>query len=175
MKRSAVIVVVAAAVCAINGCSSTQHLEFSSGETSESSSAESIEPYSIAPLYKMLYTFTADDKREFISVLILPGLSDSELLETATALHKFHPHSRIDFYDEENLIPIKRFWKCVRGARPKTRNLTCPDAPDEWITEHRVASLKTYIDERGRTGKVNANWILLGKLGRRIGELGKDD
>ena len=148
-------------------------MEFSSGEPFESSSAESLEPSFTEPLYlyETLYAFTAEDKREFVSVLVLPGLSDSELLATATVLHKLHPHSSIDFYDEEDVKRIKRFWACVRHALPKPRDLTCPDGPDEWMIEHRIASLHSYSDANDPTHNVPGKWVLEDKSFRRIGEL----
>ena len=121
--------------------------------------------------YTVVYSLTVDGD-EFISAVVRPGISDSELMSVATELHKQHPRSTITFYDGRNLPRITQWWKCLADAVHKIDNPRCPDMPDEWISAHNVGAVRSYFDNPSHTGALK--WYLE-RGSRRIGVLGVED
>src|SRR5437016_4456376 len=91
-----------------------------------------------AARYRIVHSVIIDGKEEFISVAVRPGISTSELTAIATELHRLHPKSNLDFYDQMNAPRIKHWWKCFVDTVHKIDNPSCPDGPDEWINFHKV-------------------------------------
>ncbi len=125
--------------------------------------------------YKIVHRFTADDKTEFLSVIVRKGISDPDLIAIATELHQLHPTSDIEFYDKSDVNRIQQWWKCFEDATHKINNPRCPDGPDEWINEHNVGSVASSFDNNDPKHNGPAKWFLTGPLSfRRIAYLGID-
>ena len=121
---------------------------------------------SITPQYAVVHTL-ALDREEFISVVVKPGIPDSELMALAIELHKLHPRSNISFYDKMDTARIKQRWNCFADAIHRIDNPRCPDEPDPWINAHQIGSVSSAFDSPNRTGQ--PKWFLEGKRFRRIG------
>jgi len=114
------------------------------------------------------------DGEEFLSVVVKSGTSDPELTAAAIQVHQAHPHSHVTFYDKMDAARIKHYWACFLGTLHQVLDdPRCPDAPDQWVSEHQIGSVGSYYDNSNHTGQ--PKWFLEGKHLRRIAYLGTDD
>jgi|ERR1035438_7900023 hypothetical protein len=132
-------------------------------------------PVQTAPTitYTIVHSVIADGE-EFISVVVRPGVLDSELTAAATELHHAHPHSHINFYDEMNVAKIKQWWACFLAVlHDHADDKQCHDNYNDWSSEHHIATVSSSYDNAKRTGQ--PKWFLVGKMSRRIAYLGLDN
>jgi len=92
--------------------------------------------------YTIVDSLTTDGKDQFMSVVVRPGISDSELIAMAAELHRRRPNSHIDFYDKMDAAKIKQWGNCLQHIR-NLGNLSCPE---EWINNHNIGSLASMFD-----------------------------
>src|SRR4051794_7023953 len=62
--------------------------------------------------YRVVHRVVVDEHTEFISVILDGGVSDANLTTAATELHKSHPSSDLTFYEQVDIVKIKRYWTC---------------------------------------------------------------